>query len=317
VEPTITDANVVLGRVGTETPLAGEVELDAGRARHALASLLGRVPALSPEALADGIVRIAVARMVGAIKEISIAKGHDPRDFALVAYGGAGPLHAALIAEELEMRRVIVPTAPGNFSAFGALISDLRRDYVRTRLLPTRHAPLAEVERVFAGLEDEAREDLVAAGIARDRITLARTLGMRYVGQSWEIAVRWPAAASVAALESAFHEAHQRRYGHAGDREAEIVNFRVAGIGAVPKPALPRWPAPGTLAAARRRPRAVSFGGETVEVAVYQRERLPGGAAMTGPAIVEEMGSTTVIPPGWTATVGPWGELVLETRSLR
>jgi N-methylhydantoinase A len=317
-EATITDANVVLGRVGTDTPLAGEVELDADRARRALASLLGGVPGLADEpALAEGIVRIAVARMVGAIKEISIAKGHDPRDFSLIAYGGAGPLHAAFIAEELEMPRVIVPTAPGNFSAFGSLISDLRRDYVRTRLTPTRHVTLAEVEAVFAELERGARADLVAAGIAHDRITLARTLGMRYVGQSWELPVRWPAGTtSVDGLERAFHEAHERRYGHAGDREAEIVNFRVTGIGGVPKPSLARWSAAGTLPAARRRPRRVAFGVEMLDVDVHQRERLPGGASVSGPAIVEEMGSTTVIPPGWTGTVGPWGELVLERRGL-
>jgi N-methylhydantoinase A len=255
--------------------------------------------------------------MVGAIKEISIAKGHDPRDFALVAYGGAGPMHAAFIAEELEMPRVIVPTAPGNFSAFGSLISDLRRDYVRTRLVRTRRGTFDDVEAGFAGLEREARDDLAAEGIAPEAISLVRTLGMRYVGQSWELVVRWPAgASSMAALEAAFHEAHERRYGHASDGEAEIVNVRVAGIGAVPKPSLPRWSVGGTLSGARRAGRRVYFDGGMTEVPVYLRERLPGGVPVAGPAIVEEMGATTVIPPGWTGTVGTWGELTLERRSL-
>jgi N-methylhydantoinase A len=316
-EPTITDANVVLERVGTDLPLAGEVKLDAVRAQEALASLLGRVPGVPDEAaLAEGIVRIAVAKMVSAIKEISIARGHDPRDFALVAYGGAGPMHAALLAEELEMARVIVPTAPGNFSAFGSLISDLRRDYVRTRLVRTRRGSDAEVEQVFAELEREAREDLLAEGIAAGDVSLVRGLGMRYVGQSWELVVHWPDEGSLAGLETAFHRAHERRYGHATDHEAEIVNFRLAGIGAVPKPSLPRWSVAGTVGQAQRAERRVAFGGEAVRVAVYQRDRLPVGVPFVGPAIVEEMGSTTVVPPGWTGTIGSWGELVLERRGL-
>jgi N-methylhydantoinase A len=255
--------------------------------------------------------------MVGAIKEISIAKGHDPRDFALVAYGGAGPVHAALIAEELEMPRVIVPPAPGNFSAFGSLISELRRDYVRTRLALTRRDDFAEVARIFAELEGEARADLGAEGIPPARISLTRTVGMRYVGQSWELLVRVPDDAdSMAALEAVFRRAHERRYGHARDAAAEIVNFRLAAAGAVPKPALPRWTVTGALDTARRAERAVYFGGEALPAPVYARERLPGGVRLPGPAIVEEMGATTVVPPGWTAAVGTWGELVLERRAL-
>jgi N-methylhydantoinase A len=315
VEPTITDANLVLGRVPSDAPLAGEVALDPGRARRALAALLDRLPALAGEAaLAEGIVRIAVARMVGAIKEISIAKGHDPRDFVLVAYGGAGPMHAAFVAEELEMARVMVPPAPGNFSAYGSLISDVRRDYVRTRLLPTRDADFGEVERVFASLEDEARRQLVGEGIGRDGISTVRALGMRYVGQSWELLVRVPAGAdSTASLERAFHAAHERRYGHASAGPTEIVNFRLTAIGAVPKPPPRRWGGEPPAGPGRR---LVHLGGEPRTVPVYERRGLPAGAAATGPAIIEEMGATTVVPPGWAATVGEWGELVLQRRSL-
>jgi N-methylhydantoinase A len=317
-EPTITDANLILHRVPDDVPLAGEVALDPTPARQALRALLGQVPGVADEAaLAEGIVRIAVARMVGAIKEISIAQGHDPRDFALVAYGGAGPMHAAFVAEELEMPRVIVPPAPGNFSALGSLISDLRRDYVRTRLVHTRQGAFASVQAIFAELAGEAREDLAAEGIPTEGITLARTLGMRYVGQSWELLVRVPEAADgMAALEAAFHRAHERRYGHARDAAAEIVSFRLAATGAVPKPTLSRWSVGGTLAGARRAERTVHFGGEAARVPVYARERLPSGVAAPGPAIVEEMGATTVVPPGWSATVGTWGELVLERRSV-
>ena len=319
VEATITDANVVLGRAGTDVPLAGEIELDAERARQALARLGAGLPEVGDvAALADGVVRLAVARMVSAIKEISIARGHDPRDFALVAYGGAGPMHAALLADELDMTRVIVPPAPGNFSAFGSLISDLRRDYVRTRLLRTRGGGDAAVERLYAGLEREARADLGAEGVAPSAITLVRMLGMRYVGQSWELLVRWPDEMSdgtLAALEAAFHRAHEQRYGHATAREAEVVSLRLTAVGAVAKPTPPRWTVTGTPAQAERVRREVSFDRERQRVAVYRRERLPGGTPLSGPAIIEEMGATTVIPPGWSATVGPWGELVLTRQS--
>ncbi|MGH7335267.1 MAG: hydantoinase/oxoprolinase family protein [Candidatus Rokuibacteriota bacterium] len=317
-EPTITDANIVLHRVAPEVPLAGVVKLDGALARHALGSLLGRVAGLSgEEALAEGIIRIAVARMVSAIKEISIAKGHDPRDFVLLAYGGAGPMHAAFVAEELDIPRVIIAPAPGNFSAFGALISDLRRDYVRSRLLPTRGGILAEIEHVFAELQRQAWDDLGAAGISPERVSFSRTLGMRYVGQSWELLVKMPEGAdTMDALETVFRQTHQRRYGHATDGPAEIVNVRLTAIGAIPKPALPRWAGPGTLVEARPNVRQVVFGGEPVPTSVYRRDRLPGAVPFEGPAIVEEMGATTVIPPGWTAVVGVSGEITLTRRSI-
>src|SRR5262249_48330391 len=150
----------------SDVPLAGEVKLDEALAQRAIGALLGRIPGLHTEAeLADGIIRIATARMVGAIKEISIAKGYDPRDFGLLAYGGAGPMHAAFMAEELEMPRVVVPWAPGNFSAFGSLIGDVRREYVQTRLLPTKRAAFAEVVRTFEELEREAATSLPAEGV--------------------------------------------------------------------------------------------------------------------------------------------------------
>ncbi len=317
-EPTITDANLVLGRVSSDVLLAGEVTLDAERARSAMRMLRGRVAGVPDEtALAEGILRIAGARMVGAIKEISIAKGHDPRDFVLVAYGGAGPMHAAFVAEELEISRVIVPNAPGNFSAFGSLISDLRRDYVRTRLTHSRRGTFAEVERAFGELEREARRDLVAEGIPPEQISLIRMLGMRYVGQSWELVVRLPGDAdAMAAVEDAFHKAHERRYGHASDGAVEIVNYRLTAVGGVPKPPSSTWSVVGTLSEARRTERSVYFDGALVLVPVYMRDRLASAVAVPGPAIVEEMGSTTVIPPGWTGTVGAWGELTLERGSL-
>ena len=318
MEPTITDANLLLRRVPTDQPLAGEVWLDEQLARRAIQRLIPRVRGITEEAqLADGIIRIAVARMVSAIKEISIAKGHDPRDFALLAYGGAGPMHAALIAEELEIPRVVMPVAPGNFSAFGSLISDLRRDYVRTRPLNTRAGAFADVEGFFAELERDARKDLAEEGVPPERVSMLRALGMRYVGQSWELLVRMPAGTdSMAALEEAFNQAHERRYGHRSGGPVEIVNFRLTGVGEVAKPSCARWSVESTLDDACRATRSVYFDGAFLPVPVYQRDRLPGEVSFTGPAIVEEMGATTVVPPGWRGTVGQWGELALERRTL-
>ena len=318
VEPTITDANLLLGRVPADVPLAGEVKLDADLARAAVQRLRERVRGLDTEAaLADGIIRIATARMVGAIKEISIAKGYDPRDFTLLAYGGAGPMHAAFIAEELEIPRVVVPWAPGNFSAFGSLISDLRRDFVQTRLLPTRETTFSAIASVFAALERDAAAALAGEGIGPERISMLRTLGMRYVGQAWELLVRVPDDVdTMEALEEAFHAGHTRRYGHRNESAVEIVNFRLTAVGATAKPALPRPRAADSLDEARRTARPVHFDGAFVTTPIYERDRLGRGVSLSGPAIVEEMGATTVVPPGWTGSVGAWGELILERRSL-
>jgi N-methylhydantoinase A len=210
-----------------------------------------------------------------------------------------------------------VPTAPGNFSAFGSLISDLRHDHVRTRLVSTRQGDFAEVEAIFGELEAEARATLAREGIGPDAVRLARGLGMRYVGQSWELLVRWPeGAGSMDALEAAFHQAHERRYGHASGGATEIVNFRITAVGVIAKPSLPRWPAGGRVEDARRGERAVYFDGSFGAVPVYVRDRLPPGGRFAGPAIVEEMGSTTVVPPRWRGEVGEHGEILLSRSSL-
>jgi N-methylhydantoinase A len=316
-EPTVTDANVVLRRLHPATRLAGEISVDERLAREAIERLGAQLGGLDAGRVAEGVVQIAVARMVSAIKEVSIAKGHDPRDFTLLAYGGAGPMHAALIAAELEIPRIVIPPGPGNFSALGSLISDLRHDYVRTRLLETRRAALADVWETFAEMEREGRATLVDDGIPPDRIVLTRTLGMRYVGQSWELLVRLADGVdSVAALEQAFYDAHERRYGHSHAGPAEIVSFRLTARGRAEKPRFTPWVTGGALKDAERETRQVYFDGAFRAVKVYARERLPGGVRLPGPALVEEMGSVTVVPPGWVAAVGTLGELTLTGATL-
>jgi N-methylhydantoinase A len=313
----VSDANLVLHRLAPGARLADEITLDERRAATAIDALATGMTGIDRLRLAEGIVRIAVVRMVSAIKEISIARGFDPRDFALLAYGGAGPMHAALIAAELEIPRVVIPPGPGNFSALGSLISDLRHDHVQTRLLDAARAPLPDVLATFDAMEREGRARMRDDGIAPDDITTQRALGMRYVGQSWELAVRLPdRVGSMDAVQALFRAAHDRRYGWSHDGATEIVSFRVTTIGRVPKPALPAVSVGGTVDAARTETRDVCFEGAFGPVPVYDRARLPVGAPFTGPALVEEMGSVTVVPPGWQAAAGRLGELTLTRSSV-
>ena len=314
-EATVTDANLVMGRLATESPLAaGRIRLDRGMALAAL-ERLGRRIGLDATRLADGIVRIAVARMVSAIKQISIADGHDPRDFVLLPYGGAGPMHAAAIADELEIRRIVVPVGPGNFAAFGSLISDLRRDYIRTRTLQLGAESWADVEATFEDMQAGARRDLEAEGVATADIEVRRAAGMRYLGQSWELAVDLgDRVADVAGLVEAFAEVHDRRFGHRSGGTVEIVTFRIAAIGRVEKPAFARLETSGAAVDARLGTRDVYFDGAFLSCPILDRVRLSLGALIEGPTIVEEAGATTVIPPGWTARVIGHGELMMEKR---
>ena len=311
-ESTVTDANLVLHRLKPGARLAGRITLDEDLARRAVRTL--GLDSLTDESAAEGVVRIAVARMVSAIKQISVERGHDPRDFTLVAYGGAGPMHGAFIAEELEIERVLVPTGPGNFAALGSLISDVKQDFVRTRtLLPRRLSSFAEIADEFDRLEAEAGRSLASEGVAPEDFSARRALGMRYLGQSWEVDVDVPRGMiTVEALEAAFHDTHERRFGHRNDGETEVVSFRLTGIGRGSKPAFGAWRVAGDLAAARVETRAVFFGGRFFDTPVLARDRLPVGASHAGPAIIEEEGATTVVPPEWCFRVLDSGDLLME-----
>jgi N-methylhydantoinase A len=262
-EPTVTDANLVLNRLAPGGKLAGQIAMDPDLAQAAVARLGARA-GLDARAMAEGIIRIAVARMVSAIKQISIANGHDPRDFVLLPYGGAGPMHAAVIADELEMRRILVSVGPGNFAAFGSLITDLRRDYARTRTAILTGTDWDSVDTMF-------RE-----------------------------------------IEAAFAAVQDRRFGHRSGGAVEIVNFRVTAFGVVDKPDLPRWRSGGSLDQAVRETRAVWFDGAAHDTPVFDRALLASDLVLHGPAIVEESGSTTLLPPGWSAQVLEFGNLLLE-----
>ncbi len=312
-EPTVTDANLVLNRLATESPLAGgQIRLDRSLSIASMRDIGARL-GLDEVQLADGIVRIAVARMVSAIKQISIANGYDPRDFTLLPYGGAGPMHAVAIAEELEIPRILVPLGPGNFAAFGSLISDIRRDYVKTRTMQIGPGAWPTIDAAFKEIEDQAAQDLVREGVPRSRIELRRSAGMRFLGQSWELNVDLgPDDESIEKLIAAFGDVHDRRFGHRSGSTVEIVNFRIAAVGVVDKPSLHKLPAGQVRTDARIGVREVYFNGAYIETPVYIRDRLGLAQVIVGPAIIEESGSTTLIPPHWSGSVLAHGELMLE-----
>jgi N-methylhydantoinase A len=313
VAPTVTDANVVLGRLGTGRRLGGEIAIDALAAETAVGRLAERL-ALSAVQMADGIVRLAVVQMTGAIKEISVMRGHDPRGFALFAYGGAGPLHAAFIAAELEMGRVLVPRMPGNFSAFGLLAADVRREHARARRVPSADLSFDAFRAELDALRAEGEAGLAEEGIAREDMRLEARVDMRYIGQAFDVPVPVsPAVRSIADLEAAFAAAYRARYAESTPDPTEIVCFRVAARGVTVKPRLASPAgAAATLVAAQTDERKVWFDGEFRPTPVYDRDRLPADAALRGPALVEEFGTTTVVPVGFRCRRDPIGNLVLE-----
>ena len=315
VEPTVTDANLLLGRLSAGRFLGGDMRLDAAGARDALQQRIAGPLGLPVEAAADGIVRIAVASMANVVKRVTTERGLDARDFPMVSYGGAGPLHAVLVARELQIRRVIVPPAPAHFSAFGMLVADLRRDFVRTLFVRLADAPF----ELLASILDEAE----AAGMADVRaaapgaaVEMRYGADMRYIGQEHAVTVDFPSdlvrARDSAGIKRAFDAAHQERYGYASpDEGAEIVSLRCSVIGALSKPALPRIEEGGPAKPEAHRPVYFTEGGFR-ETPVYARAALKSGSRFSGPALVEEYGSTTVVPPGAGVSVDRFGNLLVE-----
>ncbi|HUA18972.1 MAG TPA: hydantoinase/oxoprolinase family protein [Bryobacteraceae bacterium] len=287
--PTVTDAHVVLGRIGADQLVGGEMHLDTARASAAIDSIAQRL-SLSRVAAAQGILRVANANMERAIRLVSVERGHDPRDFALVAFGGCGGLHACEIARELGMRTVLVPEHAGALSALGMLLAEHTRDYAAGAL------NRRDLEREFVRLERAARRDLKGA-------ELIRSADIRYAGQSYELTVPWHAANPA----GPFHREHQRVYGYSNaDRAIEIVTIRVRARLAVEKPALKRRAA--VAPAARPATRRVHVSGKWRETPVYARAHLTR-TVRSGPALVIDYGSTTLVPPGWRFSLDQSGNL--------
>jgi N-methylhydantoinase A len=315
--PTITDCNLALGYLSADNFLGGRMRLDTERARAVIATEVARPLDIPIEQAAEGIIRIIDVKMEEAIKAISTMRGHDLRDFMLLAFGGAGPLHAGRIARYLGMAGVIVPLYPGVFSAIGLLMSDVKHDYIQSRMTPIAELTSDAVETMFARLMLEALADLRRDGFAIDRICLDRAVDMRYAGQGYEVTVPCGEdalrAGGIATLRRRFDEAHKQMFGHmAPDQAVEVVSYRLRGVGMVSAPAMPKFKSIGAKPSdALREYRQVRFDGEALACPVYQRERLDVGLALHGPAILDQFDCTTVVCPGQTARVDEWKNVII------
>ncbi len=308
-DATISDANLLLGRLPSERALSGGLRLAREAALAAFRRLEPQGEGTAAIRLADGAVRLAVAKMAGAVREVSVHRGFDPRAFALVGFGGAGPMHVLMVAGELAIARVLIPRLPGHLSALGQLLANLRRDFVRPwggRLSELRPADLAVVAAEMRA-DGEAR--LAADGIAEDARGHQFSLDMRYAGQSFTLAVPWaPGESDWGPTRRAFDQRHEATFGFADqENDAEIVNLRLVSIGETEKPEVAlATAATGALELERR---AVWFDGGFADCPILARDAMAEGLSFEGPAIVEEAGGTTVVPPGWRVEVHPSGTL--------
>jgi len=309
----VTDAHLVLGRIPAHL-LGGEIALDVDLARRAIEERVARPLGLRLEAAAQGILDIVNNNMVGALRLVSVERGYDPRDFALVPFGGAGPLHGADLAALLAMPTIVVPRHPGVLSTFGLLGTEVRNDYARTYLQKPPDYDLGGVGAVYAELEGQAEAWLAAEGVAPAGRRVKRLADLRYRHQGFELTVPWPERdLAIAPLLARFHERHRRLYTYAlPEAPVEIVTLRVAAAGRVRRftlPSLDRRGAPRSRASQRR---VYLAGAGWKSVPCIEREQLGVGAVVTGPAVVEQLDATTVLPPGQRATVDRAGNLVIR-----
>ena len=314
--PTITDANLFLGRLGTKSLLGGKLRLHAELARESLRRLLEELDGMDPYELAEGILQIGVTKMASAIKEISVERGHDPRDYVMVPYGGAGPMHAAQIAEELGISTILIPRFPGNLSALGLIVSDVRHDDVRSWIRNLENLSFDELDREFRSMEREALSLLKEEGFEVKDILFQRSLDLRYKGQAFELNITLQNGDAQKKTTERFHARFQETYGHSRPGQTiELVNLRLSSFGLVEKPLLPAYESKGkSIVQARKDERKVCFQGHFSETPVYERDLLPCEEGLSGPAIIEENGATTVVPPNWRCRVDAYGNLILSRR---
>ena len=315
-EPTVTDAQLLLGRLDPDAFLSEDLEADVDRVVRVVTERIADPLGMSVEEAAQGILDVANANMERALRVVSVERGHDPREFGLVAFGGAGPLHATSLAADLDVPRVIVPRTAGVLSALGLLITDLVHDFSTSMIRRIEEVSPEDLEPVFEGFEEEASDRLAGEGLDDDRIEIERAVDLRYVGQSFELTVPLSGALTAETIEDAtarFHERHEGRYGHASpDEPVELVTVRLRARGLVETPTLAAAVTDGDPEDAIRDERAVVYDGESRQTAVYARERLPVDSTIDGPAIVEGPESTVVILPEQSATVDGYGTITVE-----
>jgi N-methylhydantoinase A len=318
-EPTVTDANLLLGRLDEKNFLGGEMPLDKEAARRAMLSV-AKPLGLDEMKMADGILRIAITAMSHAVKAVTTERGLEAGSFTMVVYGGAGPLHASAIAREIGIRRVLIPFSPGHFSAYGMLFSDLRYDYVRSCFRRLDEVSFGELEAIYGGMEEEGRAAIADSAVKPSEIKVSRSADMRYVGQEHAVTVDLPVGyfeeKNRHAIKDQFDQVHAVRYGTSAPREpADLVSLRLTVTGLMKKPR-PRAVDEGTIqpgkdAILRSKPVFFRDGGGFVSTPVFARTQLRCGNRIAGPALIEEHASTTVVAPGDWLTVDAFGNLAI------
>lgn len=323
-EPTVTDANLVLGRLNPGYLLGGDLRLDGALAHAAIEQRIAQPLGLDVVRAAHSIVEIANVAMINALRLVSVQRGHDPRDFALTAFGGAGPLHANRLAHEMNIPVTVIPTSPGTASALGLLVTDITYDYATTLIERVDRLESRAVADAFADLSQQGTAALAAAGVASADMAFVRQIDLRYVGQSYELTLPYPdgkvTGIDLGNLLQEFHAEHNRVYGHSVPGEpVETVNLRLTALGTIVKPPLLEKSSTGhDPRAAQQDSRPVFFGelSKFVDCPIYDRYALGAGMEIPGPAIVEEYDSTSVIHPEYYATVDQYGTLLLTKRAV-
>jgi N-methylhydantoinase A len=320
--PTVTDANLVLGRLSPDYFVGGEMQLDLLAAREAIERVIAAPLGLTVERAAAGMIEVVNATMVKGMRYVSVERGFDPREFTVIAFGGAGPLHATALAAELDAPRVISPPMPGVTSALGLLVADFRHDYSQTYLCALHDVDLEALNRLYAGLEAEALAQMGREGIAETHVVFSRSVDARYLGQGYELEVAAPAGVldetSLQVVQERFLDAHRRHYGYVkGEDEAvQLVNLRLTATGRLARPQFARSDiSPGAMAnpaRALKGQRQVYFAGEYVPTPIYERSSLLAGDIVDGPAVIEQVDSTTLLGRQQRATVDGFGNLIID-----
>ncbi|MEM7343739.1 MAG: hydantoinase/oxoprolinase family protein [Chloroflexota bacterium] len=312
-QPTVTDANLFLKRLGAGSLLSGRMTLDevsTAKAIHDMAQQIG----LDDVAFAEGMLAITNAKMADAMRTITVEQGIDPREFSLVAFGGAGPMHAVWLAQELDIKEIIIPRFPGTFSAWGMLQTDVRHDLTQNYYHPTKGVSIEDVEQHLQKLKMEGKNALTAEGISADKMYFVCTTDMRYMGQEYTVTVQIQPGATIADIEAAFHQAHHTRYGHSTpDAPVEFVNLRLAAMGRLVRKKTTTGIPNGKEAVIGKR--MAIFDSQAQETLVLQRDLMTVGPAITGPLVIEEDSATTVVPPGYQVRLDDLGNIIITERS--
>jgi N-methylhydantoinase A len=313
-DPTVTDANLLLGRFGRNSLLGGELTLQPERSLQVfekLATMISHSTAqkVTPITAALGVIAVANTNMEQALRVVSIERGYDPRTFTLVSFGGAGGLHVAELAYALRIPKILIPAAPGALSALGVLMADVVKDYSRTVMLAMDEINIPTIDEIFNELKKKASQDLTQEGFHTKQMHLVRHAAMRYRGQSFELDLPWSRQ-----IEAAFHQLHEKRYGYSDrTRATELVSLRLRAIGETVKPPIIKH------RLSRHKPQPaffskVYFRAKAEKIPVYERDNLPIGAKLRGPLIVTEYSATTLLPAGFRLTVDHFANLVIELR---